>query len=35
VFPLYLMHQSIINVAAVALRPLFLPVGVEVAVIGR
>ena len=33
VFPLYLVHQTIIIVAAVALRPLVLPAGLEAAVI--
>jgi glucans biosynthesis protein C len=33
VFPLYLVHQTIIIVAAVALRPLVLPAGVESTVI--
>jgi glucans biosynthesis protein C len=33
VFPLYLVHQTILIVAAVALRPLVLPAGVEAAVI--
>lgn len=33
VFPLYLVHQTIIVVAAVALRPLALPAGVEAAAI--
>jgi hypothetical protein len=33
VFPLYLVHQTIIIVAAVALRPLTLPAGLESAVI--
>lgn len=33
VFPLYLVHQTILIVAAVALRPLSLPAGVEAAVI--
>lgn len=33
VFPLYLVHQTVIIVAAVALRPLVLPAGAEAAVI--
>jgi glucan biosynthesis protein C len=33
VFPLYLVHQTVLIVAAVALRPLALPAGVEAAVI--
>jgi hypothetical protein len=33
VFPLYLVHQTIIIVAAVSLRPLVLPAGLEAAVI--
>jgi hypothetical protein len=33
VFPLYLVHQTIVIVAAVALRPLALPAGLEAAVI--
>jgi hypothetical protein len=33
VFPLYLVHQTILIVTAVALRPLSLPAGVEAAVI--
>lgn len=33
VFPLYLVHQTIIIVAAVALRPLMLPAGLEAAAV--
>jgi hypothetical protein len=33
VFPLYLVHQTVIIVAAVALRPLAMPAGAEAVVI--